>query len=222
MNVKRSTVLGYTLFVALISALITVLFYHVFVFNTFSDSGEHVSLRELSAEQILSSPIAENNTIIEVMSYGCHYCASNEENLNAFKKTLPAGSAFKVIHITSDSSGLALYASLFATLEEMEIESKLRDSAYNAVITRNINLADDAALETWLVNNAIDVNEYRKVRQSAAVQERLKYMAAITQHYNISATPSYIINKRFVVTQDRNFPAFAEHMLELLAKGDGQ
>lgn len=41
-------------------------------------------------------------------------------------------------------------------------------------------------------------------------------MAAITAYYDINATPMFIINKRYVVAQDREFPAFAQRIRELL------
>ncbi|MDM4122904.1 hypothetical protein QTO49_10830 [Klebsiella michiganensis] len=80
MKIKPITAVGYTFLVALISSLITVLCYHIFVFNTFSlDSSQPSALRKIDSATVASSPIKNEKSIIEVMSYGCHYCASNEE-----------------------------------------------------------------------------------------------------------------------------------------------
>jgi thiol:disulfide interchange protein DsbA len=54
------------------------------------------------------------------------------------------------------------------------------------------------------------------LRKSKKVKERLSEMAAIADYYDINATPMFIINQRYVVAQDREFPAFAQRMLELL------
>ncbi|ENT4822690.1 TPA: DsbA family protein [Citrobacter farmeri] len=214
---KSITIISYSLFLIVISSLITVLCYHIFVFNTFAtDDSQTQAFREVSAAQIADSPIKEARSIIEVMSYGCHYCAANEENLAEFSRTLPPGSSFTSIHITSENSGLAAYAPIFATLEEMGIEKKVRDSAYNAVITRNVDLADEKALNAWLGKNNIDADKFKTLRQSDAVKNRLSMMAAITAHYDINATPMFIINKRYVVAQDSEFPQFAQRMLQLL------
>lgn len=203
---KRITIISYSLCLIVISSLMTVLCYHIFVFNTFAtDNSQTQSFREVSAEQIAQSPIKDVHSIIEVMSYGCHYCAANEENLAEFSRTLPPGSSFTAIHITSEDSGLAAYAPIFATLEEMGIEKNVRDSAYNAVITRNVDLTDEKALNAWLVKNNIDVDKFNTLRQSDAVKNRLSTMAAITAHYDINATPMFIINKRYVVAQTVNF-----------------
>ncbi len=165
MKIKPITAVGYTFLVALISSLITVLCYHIFVFNTFSlDSSQPSALREIDSATVASSPIKNEKSIIEVMSYGCHYCASNEEEIEKFAATLPADSAFDVIHITAERNGLAIYAPVFATLEVMGLERQMRDRAFNAVLTRGINLADDDALNGWLKKNDIDVEKYHQIR----------------------------------------------------------
>lgn len=215
----RISIIGYSLFLIIVSSLMTVLCYHLFVFNTFkSDDNQTLPFRDIGVEQVIDSPIKEKNSIIEVMSYGCHYCAANEENLANFAKSLPSEYKLKSIHIADDANGLAAYASVFATFEEMGIEDKMRDSAYNAVITRGINLSDEKALEAWLIKNNISVTDYKHARHSAAVKQRIDEMASITRFYKINATPMFIINKRYIVAQDRDFPEFAQRMMQLLEK----
>jgi thiol:disulfide interchange protein DsbA len=218
----RATVIGYSLFLIVISALMTVLFYHIFIFQTFTSTSEEaeVKLIELSAEQVKNSPIKDANSIIEVMSYGCHFCAANEENVARMVNNLPEGVSFSAIHIVKEGNPLAAYAPVFATLEEMGIEKEKRDEIYNSVIARGVNLANDSVLEGWLVKNNISVDRYDAVRQSQAVKDRLNYMAAVSQYYNINATPMFIVNKRYVLVQDGTFPEFAQKMIQLLQKGE--
>ncbi|MBE4854618.1 DsbA family protein [Enterobacter cloacae complex sp. P40RS] len=201
----------------MVSALITVLYYHIFVFSSFAkDDSQTQAFQEVSSEQLAKSPIKEPYGIIEVMSYGCHYCAANEDNLTEFSRALPQGSTFTAIHIAGDNNGLAVWAPVFATLEAMGVEKTVRESAYNAIITKNIDLTNEKNLDAWLVKNHIDVSKFKKLRYSKAVKDRLNEMTAITEHYNISATPMFIINKRYVVAQDSEFPTFAQRMLKLL------
>ena len=77
-------------------------------------------------------------------------------------------------------------------------------------------MTDEKKLNGWLVKNNIDVVKFNTFRLSKAVKERLSEMAAITAYYDINATPMFIINKRYVVAQDREFPAFAQRIRELL------
>lgn len=222
MNFKPITITIYTVLVAVISSLMTVLFYHIFIFNTFSNNNlDDSSFVEFTNAQVLSSPIKQDNSIIEIFSYGCHYCALTHENMIKFETALPEGITFKAIHLAMDNNlGLAAYAPIFATLDEMGVEAKLRQELYNSVINEKLDLTKKDILDAWLKQHDIDPVKYFEVSQSSAVKERIKYMADITQYYQITGTPAFIINKRYVVYQDRDFPEFSAYMLELMEKSN--
>lgn len=218
---SRAGFIGYSLFLIVISVLITVLFYHIFIFKTFSSANNaNATFIELSADKAENGPIKDANSIIEVMSYGCHYCAINEENIARMVRNLPEGVTFTAVHLTKEGSPLGAFAPIFATLEEMGIEKDKRDAIYNSVITRGVNLADNSVLEAWLVKNDISIDRYEAVRNSEAVKNRLNTMAAITQYYNINATPTFIVNKRYIMTQEGTFAEFAQKMLNLIEKDE--
>lgn len=212
-------VLAYTIFVAVISAVITSVWFHTFVLNQTSADGQQV-LTSLPADKLGKSPIVDGQDIIEIFSYGCHYCAINEENVAALEKSMPAGKKLVRLHFSLDNQGgLARYAPVFATLQVMGIEEAHRQSAYDAVMKSHIDLGDPAKRDAWLEENKIDVAEYRKVSQSAQVKELLDYMIRVTQYYDINATPTFIVAKKWVAIQDRDFPSFSEKLLSILKTG---
>ncbi|MEH0888271.1 DsbA family protein [Enterobacter sp. UNJFSC 003] len=212
-------VLAYTVFVAVISAVITTAWFHTFVLNQSSDDGQQV-LTAISAEKLAQSPVADGDDIIEIFSYGCHYCEINEKNVDALEKSMPAGKKLVRLHFSLDNQGgLARYAPVFATLQVMGIEEAHRQSAYDAVMKHHIDLGDPAKRDAWLEDNNIDVAEYRKVSQSAEVKARLDYMTRVSQYYDINATPTFIVAKKWVAIQDRDFPSFSEKLLSILKTG---
>ena len=212
-------VLAYTVFVAVISAVITTAWFHNFVLNQSSDDGQQV-LTSISAEKLTKSPIADGQDIIEIFSYGCHYCEINEKNVDALEKNMPAGKKLVRLHLSLDNQGgLARYAPVFATLQVMGIEEAHRQSAYDAVMKHKIDLGDPAKRDAWLEENKIDVAEYRKVSQSAEVKKLLDYMTRVSQYYDINATPTFIVAKKWVAIQDRDFPSFSEKLLSILKTG---
>ncbi|MDA5543197.1 MULTISPECIES: DsbA family protein [Yersinia] len=205
--------IGYTLLVILISSLITTAYFHYFVLN----QDEQETLFAVSSSEVENSPIKDDKTIIEIFSYGCHYCAINEENVTQLENRMPEGTRFVRLHISSDkTTGLGRFAPIFATLSVMGIEPQHRQSAYKAVLEDNIDLSDNSQLETWLKANDIDVAKYQQVSQSAEVKELLAYMTAVTAHYKIDATPTFIVGKKWIALQDRQFPEFSDHLLSLL------
>ncbi|AJJ09986.1 DSBA-like thioredoxin domain protein [Yersinia rohdei] len=205
--------IGYTLLVILISSLITTAYFHYFVLN----QDEQETLFAVSNSEVENSPIKDDKTIIEIFSYGCHYCAINEENVTQLENRMPEGTRFVRLHISSDkTTGLGRFAPIFATLSVMGIEPQHRQSAYKAVLEDNIDLSDNSQLETWLKTNGIDVAQYQQVSQSAEVKELIAYMTAVTAHYKIDATPTFIVGKKWIALQDRKFPAFSDNLLSLL------
>lgn len=66
MKIKPITAVGYTFLVAITSSLITVLCYHIFVFNTFSlDSSQPSALREIDSATVASSPIKMRKALLK-------------------------------------------------------------------------------------------------------------------------------------------------------------
>lgn len=209
-------ILAYTVFIAIISALITTAWFHYFVLNQAGNS-EQQALVSLPAEKVANSPIADGEDIIEIFSYGCHYCVVNEKNVAALEKRLPAGKKLVRLHFNLDKQGgLARFAPLFATLQVMGIEEAHRESAYEAVIKDKVDLGDPAQRNAWLEKNNINVDNYNAISQSAEVKDLMDYMVRVTQHYNINATPSFIVNKKWVALQDGDFSSFADKLMTLL------
>jgi thiol:disulfide interchange protein DsbA len=209
-------ILAYTVFVAVISALITTAWIHYFVLNQTSGNEQPV-LTSVTPDKLLKSPIANGQDIIEIFSYGCHYCALNEKNVDLLEKRMPAGKKLVRIHFSLDNQGgLARFATVFATLQVMGIEEAHRASAYDAVLKDHIDLGDPQKRDVWLVENKINVDEYNKVSQSAKVKELLNYMTHVTQYYNINVTPAFIVAKKWVAIQDRDFPSFSNRLLSIL------
>lgn len=214
-NTVKKTVffIGYTLFIILVSSLITTAYFHYFILN----QDTQKTLISVNESDVKNSPIKDEKSIIEIFSYGCSYCAVNEENIAKLEEKMPEGTRFIRLHISRDEpGGLARFAPLFATLTLMGIEPQYRQSAYNAVLKDKIDLTDSLQLDAWLQKNGIDLALYQKTRQSAEVKELLDYMTAVRKHYNIDATPTFIVGKKWLALQDRKFPEFSEHLLSLL------
>ena len=205
---------AYTLVVIIISSLITTAYFHYFVLDT---GSEQQSLVALDSYHIKNSPFKEENTIIELFSYGCHYCALNEENIDKLEARMPAGSKLIRLHINNEKmGGLASFSPLFATLTVMGIEPQHRQSAYNAIIKDQIDLSNPKNRDSWLSEQGIDPAEYARISQTPQVKALLDSMTEITRYYNIDATPTFVVNRKWLALQDREFPEFADHLLSLL------
>ncbi|EMD1656544.1 DsbA family protein [Pluralibacter gergoviae] len=217
--VKKSLiVLLYTVLVAAISAVITTVYISSqYALTTKSENNDsHRDLIQLSQSRLDASPIKEPNTIIEFFSYGCHYCALHEVNVNALAARMPEGTRLVRLHLSLPGSGLSRYSSVFATLTVMGLEEQYRQQAYEAVLNEKLDIGSEAVRNAWLQKIGIDVADYNRASATQAAKDLEKYMADVSAYYDIRATPSFIVNKKWIALQDRKFPAFADNLLSLL------
>ncbi|EEW1894849.1 DsbA family protein [Escherichia coli] len=201
------------------SILLTVVFYHVFVFkNFFQPQIDNESIEmTFSDDQLTNAPIKDKKSVIKVISYGCKYCASTDEDENQLIKMLPPDVSYEVIHVAF-SGPLQKMAGIFATLQVMGEEEKFRPVLYNAVINQEKDLTNDKVLNQLLEENGINVAEYHKVSEGGEVESKLKRMATISAFYNIPATPIYIIGGKHIIEKKESVTDFA-NLIKMLVDG---
>ena len=215
---KIFVVFIYTVLVAVISAVITTA-YISSQYSLTSKAGSansHQDLVQLDQARLDASPIKEANTIVEFFSYGCHYCALHENSVNELGKRMPDGTKLVRMHLSMPGSGLSRYSSVFATLTVMGVEEQHRGQAYDAVLKDRLDISNAGIREAWLKRIGVDVEAYNKAAASQDVKALEKYMADVTAYYEVRATPTFIVNKKWIALQDRKFPAFSDNLLSLL------
>lgn len=215
---KLLVILLYTALVAVISAVITTTYInskYVVTVRT-GDADSHQDLVQVSQDKVMASPIKESNTIVELFSYGCHYCALHEKNIAELSARMPAGTKLVHLHIARPGSGLSRYNGVFATLTVMGIEEQYRQQAFDAVLKDRLDISNSAIREEWLKKVGIDVAAYNKASESQEAKDLEKYAENVSTHYDIKATPTFIVNKKWIALQDRKFPEFGDNLLSLL------
>ena len=84
------------------------------------------------------------------------------------------------------------------------------------MVKNPIDLGAPAKRAAGLADNEVDGDEYHKVSQSAEVEGLLDYVTRVSQYYDINATPTFIVAKKWVAIQDRDFPSFSDKLLSIL------
>lgn len=179
-------------------------------------SEEFKDLTELTANEAAASPVKDDDTVIEIFAYSCHYCALNENNIDELAKRMPAGKKLVQLHLSAPGAAFSRTDSLFATLTVMGIEKQYREKIYRAINDDLIDLGNPAVRDMWLRQNNIDLALFTKVAASEQVKTLLDYMAKISIFYKVRATPTFIVNKKWIALQDRKYPAFSNHILSLV------
>ena len=202
------------------SILLTVGFYHIFVFKAFlqpqiENKSIEMTFRD---DQLTNAPIKDKKSVIKVISYGCKYCASTDADEKQLIKMLPSDVNYEVIHVTF-SGPLQKMARIFATLQVMGEEERFRTSLYNTVINQKKDLSNNKVLNQWLEENGISVTEYHKISEGEEVERKLKRMAIISDFYDIPATPVYIVGGKHIIEKKESVTAFV-NLVKILIDGN--
>lgn len=201
----------YTILIVLLSSAITTWY----IFNVVMSAPPLEVLRKVEDNKTITSPLLTQDTIVEMFSYGCHYCQKAEDDLKAFEKTLPNSKKLVRLHIGLND-GLGSYAPLFATLSVMGVEPALHTAAYHAVLDEGKDLSNISVRNAWLTQQGIDIATYENVARSEEVKSLLALSQQVTDEYGIHATPAYIVGRRWVTLTDREWPAMGEQLKSLL------
>lgn len=219
MKNNRIALLVYSLALIIISIAITIGAVRYFTAASIdSGTSDLQDLKQLSVEDVAKSPVADRDTLIEIFSYNCHYCALNEDNIAEMATRLPAGNKLLQLHLSSPGATFSRTDNLFATLTVMGIEKQYRKKIYSAVNDERIDLGTPAVRDMWLQKNDIDVATFHKVSASEETRTLMDYMAKISEFYQVRATPTFIVNKKWIALQDREYPDFSDHILSLFEK----
>ncbi len=219
MKKKYFWLLAYTVAIIAISAVCTTKWIEYFVLN----GNDQEMLIDYGANAPQSSPLKESAPIVEVFSYGCHFCEKNEANVDALEKTLPAKQKITRLHINDGNNGwLSATAKIYATLRVMGIEDNYRSKLYDLVINKKADITNAEQFDQWLRENNIDVTTFRNTEKSEQVKQLMDYLQSVTRYYKVSGTPAFIVNKRWVAFQDDEFPTFGKKLVTLSESNAGK
>ena len=106
----------------------------------------------------------------------------------------------------------------FYTLEAMGQLDRLHQKIFDAVNVENVNLGAPALLNKWLEKQGVDPKKYEEMQKSFSVDNKIKRARGMTQSYKIAATPTLVVNGRFLLEQAGSSDRMFENAERLIAE----
>ena len=154
--------------------------------------------------------------VLEFFSFGCVHCATLEPLLETWQASPAAKNVtLQKIQVVWEGNFVGL-AKLNATLEAMNLQ-RIDEAVFNAVMNQHQDLQDLKQLEIFLKAQKIDVAKFMAVYNSFAIDAKTKEYANLTKKYNISGTPTVIVDNRYQLTPAQP-PRIMEVMQALVEK----
>jgi thiol:disulfide interchange protein DsbA len=137
--------------------------------------------------------------VIEFFWYGCPHCARLEPFIQKWSASLPKDVVFKRMHALPGNSWVE-NATMFYTLESMNLLDKLHTKVFDAIHSENQNLALKPARDAFLTKNGVDLARYGEVEKSFAVQTKINNARQKTGAYKVDGVPMLFVNGKYITS----------------------
>jgi thiol:disulfide interchange protein DsbA len=135
--------------------------------------------------------------VIEFFMYHCPACNALEPQLLAWVNKQGDNIVFRRIHLPHTGNNDP-EAHLFLALEALGIEKEWHAKILNVWHVEHHQLLTDQDNAQWAVKNGIDKTKFMDAYMSFSVMSKLQGLLHLAESYNVSSTPTLVIDGRFV------------------------
>ncbi len=153
--------------------------------------------------------------VIDFFWYGCPHCNNLQPALERWISRKPADVVIRRIPaILRDS--WAPHARIYYTLEALGEADRLHQRVYHGYHVEELHMSKPEVMSAWATRNGIDRERWEQAYNSPEVQRKVEEAAKLTRAYQVSGTPSLVVNGRYLTSGN-----MAESLNSLVAIIDG-
>ena len=140
--------------------------------------------------------------VVEVFSYACIHCYRLEPLLTSWRQTVADDVDFRRLPLVTQR--LVPFAKAFFTAETMGVLERIHMPMFAAIHEYGIDMSRANYVRRLFVRDAeVDEDEFLRVYDSFGVQSRVRQAEAQGRMYRIQATPSIVVNGRYLTESGR-------------------
>ncbi len=118
----------------------------------------------------------------------------------------------------------AFSARIFFALEQMGLEREISPKLLRAVNEKVVDLSSPKSVNTWLVQQGVNGNEFQKVINSSMVVSQVAALPWIARNYQVKSTPTFVLDGKYHIASTEKMPperalAVAMFMATKLSEG---
>ena len=157
--------------------------------------------RDIDYRLISQQPVAtgERVEVIEFFFYACPYCNELEPLLERWLKRKPADVVFRRVPVVRHDSWVSLAKTYYA-LEAMGEAERLHAAVYHGIHVDDLTLSQEQTIAEWVGKQGLDRDKFMAIYRSDAIREKVERSRQLTTDYEIKATPSVIVDGRFLTS----------------------
>lgn len=172
----------------------------------------NIDFRLIKAQPLAVSSGVE---VAEFFWYGCPHCNRLQPVLERWISRKPADVTIRRIPAILRETWTP-HARIYYTLEALGEVTRLHQQVYRSYHVDKLQMSKPEVMSEWAVNNGIAREHWDTAYNSAAVQNKVDEAARLTRAYDITGTPSLVVNGHYLTSGN-----MAESFDSLIAILDG-
>jgi thiol:disulfide interchange protein DsbA len=133
----------------------------------------------------------------EFFLYGCPHCYELEPLIEAWAERQPDFVEFARIPAVFSRADTRIQAEAFYALDLMGKLEELHPVIFAAIHEEGRKLRTEESVERLLGEHGVDMDEFRKARDSFAVQTSVRRAAVLADRYGIRGVPALVVDGRY-------------------------
>lgn len=170
----------------------------------------------------------KNIEVLDFFWYGCGGCNQLQPPLYEWLKRKPVDVTFRRQPAAFQDNWVQL-ARTYYTIEALDVANKLHGEIFDAIHkTKVLNPAllskDPKTLFDWVATKGIERQKFVETYNSFGVASRAQRTIDTTSTYNITSTPTLVIDGKFTITPSGGYDVFfknVDQLIELARKSRG-
>ena len=162
-------------------------------------------------------PRSERVEVLDFFFYACPYCNELAPTLAQWRERREQDVTFRHVPIVRHESWAPL-AKIYYTLEAMGAVDRLHTAVYRAYHVENIALTQEAAVVQWAEQHGLDRARFLTIYRSNETREKVERARQMTFAYDIQATPSIVVDGRYLTTSGMTGPRLLRVVDALISK----
>lgn len=143
-------------------------------------------------------------TVREFFMYTCPHCYDFEPFLKKWLARKDKDIVFVTVPAIFNKTA-KMHAEVFYALKLMGKEEELREPFFAAIHKDNQLLDSIEEVEKFLAEKGVDIEKFRNMRQSFAVQTEVNRAGELARRYGITGVPAMVINGKYRTGPTRSF-----------------
>jgi thiol:disulfide interchange protein DsbA len=167
---------------------------------------------------VLDRPVPTRDSskieVVEMFSYGCPHCYEFEAPVKTWSKQQSGDVDFWAFPAVWNKS-MELYAGAFYAARELEIEEKIRQPLFTAIVVEQKSVRNESDLAEFFAQHGVDKKSFTDTFNSPGVKTKVKYAEERVRLYKPVGVPEIIVNGKYRIDRMR-----AGGLTEMLAVAD--